>query len=201
MPFAEDPLLNAIIETLSKTPRPLKAREIARLITNVLGRPATKSQVNSILYKLRSKRVADMDNDFRWFLVTHDDAASAVRELAIPPASTEPESVTGKNLDAASNDGRKTECILGKIGYWTVLLRQIPSKSKELYIFQCTLCGYQLQRTSQGGTVSPLSKKGRLTRIGHAKLKHPETQSAQREAEDELLSQGFVIDQPPSGSK
>jgi hypothetical protein len=202
MTTSQKPILEAIIETLSRSPSPLKAREIVRLITSPLGHAVTKRDVNRILYWLKARNAANKDNEFRWVLSKELSAQTPVGEPESGIASPEAEPDPPNNPESSIPlPGRKTDCILGKIGYWTVLIRQIPSTSKELYIFRCTLCGYQLQRSSQEGTVSPLSKKGRLTRIGHAKLKHPEIQLAQREAEDELLRQGFVIEQPPTGSK
>jgi hypothetical protein len=199
---SQELILEAIIETLSRISSPLKAREIVRLIASSLGHAVTKSDVNRILYWLKARNAAHHDNEFRWVLIKGLAAQTPVGEPEFVIAHPKPDPPPSNKPDSSIplSEG-KTECILGRIGYWNVLLRHIPSASKEIYIFRCTLCGFQIRRSSQEGSASPLSRKGRLARIGHANLKHPETQSEQMEAEDELLRQRIAIDLPPSRSE
>ncbi len=63
-----DPARIALLELLSHTASPLKARSIALILSRQLGCTVEKRAVNRILYQLKAQHVAEHDSQYRWLI-------------------------------------------------------------------------------------------------------------------------------------
>jgi len=77
-----DPIRQALLELLSHTLSPLKAREIAPTLSRQLGYAIEKRAVNRILYQLKAEGTADHDSEYRWSFGQINELPAAKSPLA-----------------------------------------------------------------------------------------------------------------------
>jgi hypothetical protein len=180
MLYAELRQLIAVV--LSQYKIPLKAREIARIIQAEAKSLITKSDINSLLYKLEAAGVVKKDSQFRWTITgletpTHQLAPPAVLD-ALP---------TTKHAEVAKPE------LSARIGHWNFILGHTKSNN-ERWRFECVLCGYQISHVLFGTQfLLPLTGKMRGHRRRHDKKMHPELVREQSQIEKEREGHIFPI--------
>ena len=68
-----------VISVLQEATKPLKAREIAALLQRTLYTDVTRSDVNQILYRLKTRGLAEIDEEFRWLFFPDTGRAESKR--------------------------------------------------------------------------------------------------------------------------
>lgn len=69
---------------------PVKARQLATILANEFGMHVDRSDVNSLLYRLKSEGKARVDRDYRWWLVGQRASASGASGSTARVVVTEP---------------------------------------------------------------------------------------------------------------
>ena len=68
-----------VISVLRESTKALKAREIAALLQRTLHTDVTRSDVNQILYRLKIRGLAEVDDEFKWLLLPDSSRAESKR--------------------------------------------------------------------------------------------------------------------------
>jgi hypothetical protein len=181
--YAVEGMCREVCELLEISPRPLKAREIARVLSSPSLPSLSKREVNPVLYELKKYGIASHDLQYRWsicsgaikrddvsiqFVPTHDpEEPKRIRELGSRPISA-------------------------PIGHWTFTLGREPANDREVWRIVCTLCGFQIGcRVQNHQQVYPLSGKLKDRRRQHDRTTHPDWVKNQVIAETQLLGRTF----------
>jgi hypothetical protein len=93
-----------------------------------------------------------------------------------------------KNLQHSPSESSPTG-VEGKVGHWSFVLTRDEKTRREVWTFQCSLCGYRTRHrvNNPKGYVLPLSGKLRQRRKGHDWAKHPDQAREQDKKEMILL--------------
>ena len=76
-----------VISVLREATKPLKAREIAALLQRTLHADVTRSDVNQILYRLKTRGVAEIDEEFKWQFFEVSNSTESRRKAGAQPES------------------------------------------------------------------------------------------------------------------
>jgi hypothetical protein len=170
-----------VCQLLTQSPRPLKAKEIARMLDESPARPLNKRSINSVLYELRRYGIASRDDDFRW---------------AICPSAVMREGALTKFVPTVDPEKEKRTRELGPrplsspVGHWIMTLGREPATGREVWRMECALCGFQTGfRVQNHQQVFPLTGNMRDRRRRHDRTAHPEKARDQIRAEKLLLGE------------
>ncbi|MCI5123486.1 MAG: DUF2075 domain-containing protein [Candidatus Electrothrix sp. AR5] len=81
-------ILKIKIEKLLGVSKPIKARQLATILTDEFGLHVDSSDVNSILYAMERKNIARKNNNYQWSLLNAPEPEDIGVEQAIEPNIT-----------------------------------------------------------------------------------------------------------------
>ena len=171
-----------ICELLTLSPRPLKAKEIARVLSSDSSTPLSKREVNPILYELEKCGIL-LRSENRWSICSRAIRREGTSNQFIPTVDPEEEK---RIRDQARELGPRP--ISAPIGHWIFRLGREPATGREVWRIECALCGFQTGcRVQSHQQVYPLTGKLRDRRRKHDKTVHPHHAKDQIRAESLLL--------------
>jgi hypothetical protein len=168
-----------VCDILSHSARPVKARELTRLLGSKLVSSFDKREVNSLLYRLEKQGIVSRDDQFRWSF-----CATATRpesdETRSAPLTDPQEKKSARQLG--------TDAISAPVGHWLITLGREPATDREVWRMECILCGFRTAHRVQADRyVLPLTGNLRDRRRKHDRAAHPGTLKDQGRAEKLLL--------------
>lgn len=167
----------AVVELLRRSTGPIKAKELATLLSSKLNRDVTRREVNQTLYPLMGEGMAQINAEFRWSLLpSNPNHQNETQAIIVSPAAPAP----------------KTECLSGPegtIGHWRFEFESDPATTWKWWMCSCSLCGRQETNGFLEETGSVRSfRRLRAQRIAHDKKKHPDEVAIQIEVEEIRLT-------------
>lgn len=173
-----------ICEILALSPRPLKARELAKLLDFNSSRALNKRDVNHLLYELKKYGIASQDLQYRW---------------SVCPLAIQPDGGTNRFVATVDPEEKRRIRELGPrpvsalIGHWVFTLGREPATSREVWRIECTLCGFQTGcRVQNRQQVYPLAGNLRDRRRRHDRSTHPDKAKEQVVVEKQSLGQELL---------
>lgn len=170
-----------VCRLLTESPRPLKAKEIVRMLDASSMRQLSKRSINSVLYELKKYGIASRDDEFRW---------------AICPNAVRREGALTQFVPTIDPSERKRTRDLGprpissSVGHWIITLGREPASGREVWRMECALCGFKTgYRVQSHQQVLPLTGNLRDRRRRHDRTVHPEQARNQIRAEKLLLGE------------
>jgi hypothetical protein len=123
----------SLFELLGRTNKPLKARELSRLLSVALGSKIKKSQVNRILYRLMHEAIVLKDANFAWSLTSSKQ-------------SFEPSVIAAGGSKCVGKLPKEAHCeqvpftTPTQIGHWMFDLNTEVDTGRAIWNFRCVLC-------------------------------------------------------------
>ena len=169
----------SICRLLVLSPRPLKAKDIASVLSPDSGGALTKRDVNPRLYELMKYGIVSCDGESRWSINPAAVVRGATSNEFSPTVDPEAERRT-RELGPRP--------ISAHVGHWAFTLGREPSTGREVWHIECDLCGYRFGcRVQNHQQVYPLTGNLRDRRRRHDRTTHPERSKEQTAAENLIL--------------
>ncbi len=179
-----------LLELLGST-QPLKARELARFLSERIGCQTTKSEANRLLYRLMKCGLIAKDTSFRWSLVA-----------SVPAGTNENHSNDFPSRDDYANENASKDTSplpSTEIGHWIFTLEPKGETEQRIWGFRCLLCGQEIRSVFNGTSAYWLWARLRTRRLDHDHKNHPDTLSDQLGAEKahvDTRTGGKLLDYP-----